>query len=80
MIVNFKHLAEVEESYFSHLRYNLWVSAMVLILAIVSFVHAIFPFMFPRWPAMIRNHMMKKSLTRDKHISKALRKKGLPNV
>jgi hypothetical protein len=79
-LINFNHLSEVEEGYFAHLRYNLWVSGMVLILAVVSFVHAFFPFMFPRWPARIRNHMMRKSLTRDKQISKALRRKGLPNV
>lgn len=80
MIINFRHLSEVEESYFSHLRYNLWVSGMVLLLSVISFIHAIFPFMFPRWPAKIRKHMMQKSLTRDKQISKTLRRKNLPNV
>mgnify|MGYP001057030826 CR=1 FL=1 len=77
MIFNFKHLAEVEESYFSHLRYNLWVSGMVLLLAVISFIHAILPFMFARWPFVIRKYMMEKSLGRDRQISRALRKKGL---
>lgn len=80
MIINFKHLAEVEEGYITHLRYNLWVSVMVLFLAVVSFIHAFLPFMFPRWPAAIRKYMMEKSFNRDRQISKALRKKGLPNV
>jgi len=77
MIFNFKHLSEVEESYFAHLRYNLWVGGMVLLLAVVSFIHAILPFMFSRWPFAIRKYMMEKSLHRDRQISRALRKKGL---
>jgi hypothetical protein len=77
MIFNFKHLSEVEETYFAHLRYNLWVSGMVLLLAVISFIHAILPFMFSRWPFAIRKYMMEKSLSRDRQISRALRKKGL---
>ena len=77
MIFNFKHLSEVEESYFAHLRYNMWVAGMVLLLAIVSFIHAILPFMFSRWPFAIRKYMMEKSLHRDRQISRALRSKGL---
>jgi hypothetical protein len=77
MIFNFKHLSEVEESYFAHLRYNLWVSCMVSLLAVISFIHAILPFMFSRWPFAIRKYMMEKSLHRDRQISRALRKKGL---
>lgn len=77
MIFNFKHLSEVEESYFAHLRYNLWVAGMVLLLAVVSFIHAVLPFMFARWPLAIRKYMMEKSLGRDRLISRALRKKGL---
>lgn len=80
MIINFKHLAEVEEGYFAHMRYNLWVSAMVLILAVVSFIHAFLPFMFPRLPFAIKKYMYEKSLGRDKHVFKVLKKKGLPNV
>lgn len=76
-IINFRHLSEVEESYFAHLKYNLWVAIMVLILCLVSVIHAFLPFIFARWPNAIRKYMYEKSLNRDKHIFKALRRKGI---
>ena len=80
MIINFKHLSEVEESYFAHLRYNLWVAGMVMVLAVVSFIHAFLPFMFARWPNNIRRYMQRKSMNRDKHIVITLRNKGIKDV
>jgi uncharacterized protein HemY len=80
MLINFKHLQEVEESYIAHLRYNLWVAGMVIILAVVSFIHAFLPFMFARVPNNIRKYMQRKSMNRDKHIVTTLRKKGIKDV
>lgn len=80
MLINFKHLSEVEEGYFAHLRYNLWVAGMVTVLAVVSIIHAFLPFIFARSPNNIRKYMQRKSINRDRHIVTTLRKKGIKDV
>lgn len=77
MMFNFKHLSQVEESYFVHLKFNLWVSGMVLVLSIVSFIHAFLPFLFPRYPYRLKKHLYEKSLNREKRVVKLLRTKSL---
>lgn len=74
---NFKHLAQVEESYLEHMRFNLWVAGMVFLLAGVSFIHAFLPFLFARYPYKLKKHLYEKSLNREKRVVKLLRKKSL---
>lgn len=77
MMFNFKHLSQVEESYFEHMRFNLWVAFMVFVLACVSFIHAFLPFLFPRYPYRLKKHLYEKSLDREKRVVRLLRKKSL---
>ena len=42
-----KHLREINETYFSHMRCALMISARMQISAYVQLLHAIFPFIHP---------------------------------
>jgi hypothetical protein len=74
-LVNFNHLKEVNESYFEHLRFNLWITCSVTVLAVVSLIHAIFPFLMSRWPHAISKYIFKKSLSRTMTVGREIRNK-----
>tara|TARA_Y100000592_G_scaffold97598_1_gene168691 strand:- start:6713 stop:6922 length:210 start_codon:yes stop_codon:yes gene_type:complete len=55
-----KHLKEVDESYFSHMRCALIISAKMQISAYAQLLHAIFPFIHPPFGGDIKS--MQKTL------------------
>jgi hypothetical protein len=74
-LINFKHLKEVNETYYEHLVFNLWITASVTVLALVSLIHAFFPFLMSRWPHAISKYIFKKSLSRTMTVGRELRNK-----
>lgn len=76
-MINFKHLQQVEESYFEHLKFSLWAGFILIILGIVSVIHGIFPFLFSRVPDKIFNYFLKHSSERISRVNRLLKTKGL---
>lgn len=74
-IINFSHLSEVGETYFEHLVFNLWITCSVTVLALVSLIHAVFPFLLSRWPHAISKYIFKKSLSRTMTVGRQIRDK-----
>lgn len=72
-LINFNHLKEVNETYFEHLVFNLWITGSVTVLAVVSLIHAIFPFLMSRWPMAISKYIFKKSLSRTMAVGRTIR-------
>tara|TARA_B100000683_G_scaffold45372_1_gene41875 strand:+ start:3262 stop:3510 length:249 start_codon:yes stop_codon:yes gene_type:complete len=75
--INFKHLEQVEESYFTHFKFAFWAGCVLFILSITSLIHAIFPFMFARIPDKIYRYFQKESEKRVSRVNSVLRRKGL---
>lgn len=76
-IINFKHLDQVEETYFQHLRFALWAGAVMIFLGFVSIVHAVFPFLFDRVPDKIFRYFLQKSNQRITRVNSILKEKGI---
>lgn len=76
-MINFDHLSQVEETYFQHLRFALWAGAVLIVLGVVSIIHAVFPFMFDRIPDKIFRYFLEKSNERVSRVNKILKDKGL---
>ena len=43
---DFEHLYRVKESYVSHLSFAIKLGCILWLLSIISFIHAVFPFLF----------------------------------
>lgn len=71
------HLRQVEESYMTHCRFGIWAGLVLGLLAIISLIHAIFPFLFPRVPDKIYRYFVTHSATRLERVSQILRDKNL---
>ena len=41
-----RHLAEVEEGYFTHMKHSLYYAGLCLLLTVTSIIHSILPFLF----------------------------------
>ena len=76
-LFNFKHLVEVNEDYWDHARFGLWVAGIQLALAVMGAVHAILPFMFARWPERLTNYLIRKSKERTQRVRRSLKAKGV---
>jgi hypothetical protein len=76
-MINFKHLAQVEESYIAHFKFGLWAGVTLIFLGFVSIVHAIFPFLFTRKPDQIYRYFVAKSESRIKRVTQILKSKNL---
>lgn len=76
-MINFQHLVQVEETYFEHLRFASWASAVLFILSVVSIIHAIFPFLFDRVPDKIFRYFIVQSEERVTRVNKKLKQKGI---
>lgn len=74
---NFKHLEEVEESYIQHLKFGIWAGVILLILGILSFVHAVFPFFLSRWPDRLYRYFVDQATPRMNRVNKILREKNI---
>jgi hypothetical protein len=76
-IFNFKHLTQVEESYAQHLKFGLWAGAVLLILGMISIVHALFPFFLSRWPDRLYRIFVEKASSRLSRVNKILKEKNI---
>jgi hypothetical protein len=71
------HLNEVEESYLQHLRFAIWSACYLGGLAILSIMHGLIPYVFPRLPDRIFRHWYGTALPRIKRVNEILASKGL---
>jgi hypothetical protein len=76
-LFNFKHLLEVGEGYFEHLRFGLWVAGIQFLLAIMGMIHAFLPFLFARWPERLTNYLVTHSRRRTSDVRKSLKSKNV---
>ena len=76
-LLNFKHLQEVNENYFDHAKFGLWVAGIQFLLSVMGTIHAIIPFMFARWPEKLTNYLIKKSKERTQKVRRSLKSKGV---
>lgn len=76
-IVNFRHLSQVEETYLQHLRFALWAGTVLIVLGVVSIVHAVFPFLLDRVPDRIFKYFLRKSNQRVTRVDSLLKEKGI---
>jgi len=51
--INFNHLKEINSGYFNHLIMAIYYSTLVLASAILGYIHAFFPFLFPFLPYLL---------------------------
>ena len=77
MSFNFHHLSQVEETYFEHFRFAMWAGLVMLLLGVVSIIHAIFPFFFSRLPDKIYKYFQTKSKERIERVNETLRRKKI---
>lgn len=75
--INFKHLEQVEETYWQHFKFAFWAGCVLFVLSIFSLVHAVFPFMFSRVPDKIYKYFQKESAKRVDRVNTILKTKGL---
>ncbi len=75
--INFRHLEQVEETYWQHFRFAFWAGCVLFVLSITSLIHAIFPFMFSRVPDKIYRYFQKESERRVLRVNSILKRKGL---
>lgn len=71
----FKHLKTVQESYWNHLKFGIWAGVVCLLLSILSFIHAVFPFLFPGVPERIYDYFESKVTPRLTRIKKLRKQK-----
>lgn len=76
-MINFKHLSQVEESYFDHFRFAAWAGLVFLVLGTVSLIHAVFPWVFARTPDRIYRYFQTKSAERISRVNRTLKQKNL---
>jgi len=76
-MLNFRHLNQVEESYFEHFKFAMWAAFIFLILGTVSFVHALLPWIFSRLPDKIFKYFLKKSNHRINKVDELLKQKNI---
>ena len=76
-MINFKHLQQVEETYFQHFKFAFWAGSVLIMLGVISLAHAIFPFVFARLPDKIYKYFVEGSKERISRVNKTLRDKDL---
>ena len=76
-IFNYLHLQQVEESYWEHFKFSIWAAMVLGLLSIVSIIHGVFPFLFPRIPDKIYRYFVNASSERMKRVNSLLKKKKL---
>lgn len=76
-MLNFKHLSQVEETYLQHFKFAVWAGVVLLLLGIVSIIHAIFPFFLSRVPDKIFRYFLKNSQARIDRVSRILQEKHI---
>ena len=55
--MDFNHLDKVEENYFVHLGFTVRLFIGFLCLAVVSLIHGLLPFLFPRFVSQKIQHL-----------------------
>lgn len=76
-LFNFSHLKQVEESYVQHLAFGLWAGVILLILGILSAVHAVFPFFLSRWPDRLYRYFVDRATPRMNRVNQILKEKNI---
>lgn len=76
-LLNFKHLSQVEETYWQHLRFAGWAGFYLVYLGIVSIVHGIVPWLCARYPDQLFRDFLIKSQSRMNQVNDTLQKKNL---
>jgi|688.fasta_scaffold1118973_2 hypothetical protein len=72
-----KHLSQVEETYMEHCRFGLWAGVVLGTLSILSLIHAIFPFLFPRLPDKLYQYFVTKATPRLTKVNQILKDKKI---
>jgi hypothetical protein len=72
-VLNFKHLQEVGEGYYEHLKFGLWVAGIQFLLALMGTIHAVLPFLFARWPDKLTNYLVTNSRKRTSRVRRSLK-------
>jgi hypothetical protein len=76
-LFNFKHLIQVEESYLQHFKFSIWAGVFLCYLGIISLIHAVFPFLFSRYPDRLFRHFVDWSANRRNRVDTILKSKKL---
>jgi hypothetical protein len=76
-IWNPKHLSQVEETYWAHLKFGIWAGIVLMWLGIVSVIHALFPFLFSRYPDAVYKYFINASQKRISRVNTVLKNKNL---
>lgn len=76
-LINRLHLEQVEESYSQHARFGLWAALVLFVLAVLSLIHAVFPFLFSRWPDRLYQYFQTASHERMTRVNEILKRKNL---
>jgi hypothetical protein len=76
-LFNGKHLDQVEETYLEHFKFGMWAGLTLAVLSILSVTHAIFPFLFTRWPDKIYQYFVQNATARLNRVSQLLKNKNL---
>jgi hypothetical protein len=75
--INFKHLPQVEETYFQHFKFSCWAGFFLCYLGIISLLHGIFPFFLSRYPDRLFHRFVNESKTRRDRVDSILEKKAI---
>lgn len=59
-VFDWRHLKTVNETYWQHLSWVLYSTVMLLAIAVVGFIHGVFPFLFPEAPDALAVRWNKK--------------------
>lgn len=76
-MINFKHLDQVEETYLEHFRFAFWAGCVLMVLGVISIIHAVFPFLFSRLPDKIYQYFKKHSKSRIDRVNRILQQKEI---
>lgn len=75
--LNFQHLLEVEEKYSDHFKFGFLSGLYLILLGIISCIHAILPFFLSRVPDRMFMYFFKKTTPRITRVKKILRRKKI---
>jgi hypothetical protein len=76
-IFNPDHLSQVEETYLQHFKFAIWAGVVLLLLGLISILHAVFPFLFSRYPDRIYKYFQETSKSRMMKVNSILKQKNL---
>jgi hypothetical protein len=75
--LNFQHLSQVEEKYSDHFKFGFLSGLYLILLGIISCIHAIFPFFLARVPDRMFAYFLKKATPRITRVTEILKRKNI---